>query len=118
MNKEFVNLLTWLEITTGEWIPNISLVANTDGNMIPDPAVGIDATQAGTGILALAVDTRLVGWTIGIDDAFRSAVGRRSNHFRQAGAIASVPNSSGRIGVGSTGIGITWVYIFHYWLSS
>ena len=69
-------MLTWLEITTGEWISNVSLVAHTDGYMIPDPAVGIDATQAGTGILALSVDTGLIRWTIGVDDTFWSAVGR------------------------------------------
>ena len=44
--------------------------------MINDFALSIDATQAGTGILALSVDTGLIRWTIGVDDAFWSAVGR------------------------------------------
>ena len=69
-------MLTWLEITTGEWISNVSLVAHTDGHMIPDPAVGIDATQAGTRVLALPGDAGPVCGTVGIHIAFGAAVGR------------------------------------------
>ena len=106
-------MLTCWTITLTEGIAHISLDADTDGNMVPHITVGIDATQAGTRVLALPGDAGPVLGTVSIHIAFGSAVGRRSNHFRQAGALASVSNSSGRIGVGSTGIWNTRVYLFH-----
>ena len=47
-------------VAAGERVPNVSLVAHTYGHMIPNSAVGIDATQAGARVLALAVDAGLV----------------------------------------------------------
>ena len=62
-------------VAAGERVPNVSLVTHTDGHMIPDPAVGIDATQARTRVLTLLVDTSLIGWAIRVHIAFRSTVG-------------------------------------------
>ena len=81
--------------------------------MVPHPAVGIDATQAGTRVLTLSTDAGLVRGTVGVYDTLRPAVGRGADHFRQAGALASFPNSSGRVGVGSTRIRITGINILH-----
>ena len=58
-----------------EWIPKISLEADTQWQMVAHLAAGIDAAQAGTRILTLAVDTSLVRRTIGIYNTFGTAVG-------------------------------------------
>ena len=45
-----------------EGISSVALVADTDGYMVPDAAVGIDAAQAGARILALSGDaSQLLG---------------------------------------------------------
>ena len=68
-------MLTWLEIAAGERISNVALVANTDGDMVPHSTVGIDATQARTGVLTFPVDAGLVRRAVSIYLAFRSTVG-------------------------------------------
>ena len=43
--------------------------------MVPDPAVGIDATEARAGILALSGDASKFLGAVGVDHTLRSAVG-------------------------------------------
>ena len=51
-------------VAAGEWVSNVSLVTDTQRHVIPDTAVGIDTTEAGTGVLTLSVDTGLVLGTL------------------------------------------------------
>ena len=105
--------LTWWQAATGKWVPNISLVTNTDGNMIPDPAVGIDPTEARAGVLTLSVDAGSVSGTVVVDLTLRPAVGRRSQHLRQAVTLTPGSHHSGRFAVWSTGVGIAGVLYHH-----
>ena len=68
--------LTWFQITTGEWIPNVTLITDTNRNMVSDSAVCINTTKTRTRVLTFPVDAGLVSRTICIDLALRSAVGR------------------------------------------
>lgn len=47
-------------VTTGEWISNISLIANTKWDMVSNTAVSIDTTESRTWVLTFSVDTRFV----------------------------------------------------------
>ena len=84
--------------------------------MVPHPAVGIDTTQAGTRVLTLSTDAGLVRGTVRVNITFGPAVGRGADHFRQAGALASVPNGSGWVGVGSTGVWLARIFR-HNWFN-
>ena len=98
------SVLTWLEPAAGERVPNISLVTDADGDMAPHATVGIDTTDARTGVLALAVDAGPVQWAVGVDDTLRPAVGRRADHLPQAGALALAPDGPRRVAVGTAGV--------------
>ena len=82
--------------------------------MVSDSAVGIDSTEARTGILTLSVDAGLVGGTVSVDLALGSAVGGRAKHLWKTVALTSAANSSWRFTVGSTRIRITRI-LSHYW---
>ena len=101
--------LTWLEITGRERIPDVSLVTDTDGDVGPDPTVGIDAAQTGTGVPAMPVDTGQLRGAMVVDLALWPAVWRASYHVRQAGALAATTNIPWWQTVGSTGVGFTGV---------
>ena len=49
--------LTWFKIAAREWIPYVALVTHTDGHMGSHTAEGVDSTEAGARVLAVAVDT-------------------------------------------------------------
>ena len=95
----------------------ISLVADTDWNMVPDSAVGIDATQARTGVLTSKVGTGQFLGAVRVDHTLMSAVWWRSNHISQAGALAPVTNLSWQVAVGTTWVRITRV-LCYYWLNN
>ena len=63
--------------------------------MISDPTEGVGAAQPWTGVQTLAVDARLVLRTVGVHDTFWSAVGGRSYHFWQTGAVAAIADLPG-----------------------
>ena len=104
-------MLTWRSSTPAERIPNVALVADADGYMVADAAVGIDSTKTRTGVLALATDASLVRGAVRVDHTLGAAVGRRPYHFRQTGALASVTDHSWGVAVSSARIGIAWVHI-------
>ncbi len=81
--------------------------------MIPYAACRIDAAQARTGVLTLLIDAGLVRGAVGVDDTFRPTVGRRAYHGGQAGALALLPNCSGRIAVGTARIRLAGVNCHH-----
>ena len=86
-----------------------ALVADTNWNMVPNSAVGIDSTQARTRILALAGNAGKLWRAVRVDDALWSAVGRRAQHSRQTAALASLSNNLWLVAVGTAGIGITGI---------
>jgi hypothetical protein len=94
-----------------ERVADESLVANADGNMVPDAAVGIDSAQAGTGVLTLSPNARLVRGAVRVDHTLGPAVGRRANHVREAGALAAVPDHPGRVAVGPAGVRVAGIHI-------
>ena len=51
-------------VAAGERVPDVSLVTDAQRHVVPDSAVGIDAAQAWTGVLALSVDAGLVLGTL------------------------------------------------------
>ena len=77
-------------IASVEGVSLVALVANTDWYVVPDPAVGIDTTQARTRINTFLLSTSLVLRTILVEYTLRSTVGSGSNHARQTGAVTSI----------------------------
>ena len=73
-------MLTCDPVASAEGISLITLVADTNRHVVPDPAVGIDATQSRTRILTLSVDAGLVRGTVRVDHTFWSAVWWRAYH--------------------------------------
>ena len=107
-DKETLQLTAWL-IALWEWITNKASNADADGNMVVDPTVGVDATQAWTGVLTLLVGAGLVRGTVWVDDTLRPAVGWWANHFGAARALTTVPNNTRRITFRATGIGLAGI---------
>jgi hypothetical protein len=92
-----------------EGITNVALVADTDGDMVPDTAVGVLPTETRTEVLALPSDAGLVKGAVRVDHTLRSTVGWGTNHFRQAGALALSTNVSCRMRIWTAGVGVTGV---------
>ena len=84
----------WRSSALAEGVTNVALVADADGHMVTDAAVGVDSTKTRTGVLALAPDASLVRGAVRVDHTLRPAVWRGPNHFRQTGTLASVTNHS------------------------
>ena len=63
-------------VTSAKRISLVSLVANTDRNMISNPAICIDATETRAGILAALVDASKFLRAVRVDHTFRTTVGR------------------------------------------
>ena len=63
----------WWSSTGHEWVPNISLVTDTDWDVIGHPAVGIGATEPWTRVNTMKVSALLACWTVRVDDTLRSA---------------------------------------------
>ena len=80
--------------------------------MVPDPAVGVDTTKAGTRVHTLLQPAHQVGGTVLVENTFRSTVGRASSHAWQAGTVATVSISSWRVSIRSTGVGITRILLY------
>jgi hypothetical protein len=79
-------------VASAEGVSLISLIADTDGDMVPDSAVGIDAAKTRAWILAFPVDAGQLLRAVRVDNALRATVGWRADHLRHAGAVASVSN--------------------------
>ena len=63
-------------VASAKRISLVSLVADTDGNVISYSAVGIDATKTRAWILAALVDTSKFLRAVRVDHTFRTTVGR------------------------------------------
>lgn len=63
----------WWSSTGHKWIPNISLVTDTDWDMIGHLTVGIGATETWAGINTVEVPALLASWAVRVDDTLRSA---------------------------------------------
>ena len=70
----------------------ITLVADTNRHVAPDPAVGIDATQSRARILAFSGDASQLLRAVRVDNALRATIGRRADHLWHTSAVASVSN--------------------------
>jgi hypothetical protein len=69
----------WLRcdsVASVEWVPLVPLVANTDRDMISNPAICIDAAKTRTWILAALVDASKFLRAVRVDHTFRTTGGR------------------------------------------
>ena len=78
--------------------------------MRPDPTVGVDATQARTGVHTLIARAGFVRWTVLVELALWPTVGGSPNHGRQATTVATCARWPWRIAVQSTGVGVARVF--------
>ena len=53
----------------------VSLVADTNRHMVPDPTVSIDATKTGTRVLTLSGDAGQLLGAVRVDHTLRATVG-------------------------------------------
>ena len=83
------------------------MITHTDRDVVSNPAVSIDTTEARTRVLALSVDTSFVSGTVLVDLTLGPTVGRRSQHLRQTVTLAPVSHPPWRLAVWSTGIWVT-----------
>ena len=91
----------------------VSLVADTNRNMVPDPAVGIDATKTRARILTFSRDAGQLLGAVRVDDTFRAAVGRGADHLGHARATTLTTNIPWRECVWSAWVGIARVLLNH-----
>ena len=89
----------------------VSLVADTNRHMVPDPAVGIDATKTRARILTFSRDASQLLGAVRVDDTFRAAVGRGADHLGHARATTLTTNIPWRECVWSTWVGIARVLL-------
>lgn len=64
--------------------------ARTDRLVVDDAALGVESARAGAGVDAFLVHARLVRRAVAVDDALRTAVGRRADHSGQTVALGPV----------------------------
>lgn len=80
--------------------------AVADGTVVVHATLGIEATNPGTGIDALVLDTGLVVRALRVQGALGTTAGREAIEPGQAGAHGLVIGGVA-LGIGSTGRGIT-----------
>ena len=92
-----------------KWVSNVSRHTGTDRIVIDDPTLGIEATNSGTRINTVLVDTGLGGGTVRVDHTLRSAatVGV-SEVFWSTAADTGTATDSG-ISIGPTWVGVARV---------
>ena len=67
--------LTCDSVASAKGIPLVSLVADTNRHMVPDPTVSIDATKTRTRVLALSGDAGQLLGAVRVDHTLRATVG-------------------------------------------
>ena len=76
-----------------------SRLAGADGLVVGDAAIGVESARSRARIDALLADAGAVARAITVDDAFWTAVGRRSDHVGQTAASSSIVNDlAGAVG--------------------
>lgn len=98
-------------ITVGKWITNMIRVANTDGYMIANSTLCINATKTWARIDTLLAFTGFVSRAISVGYTFRVTVRGETKHARQAGAVTFEAIISRRVAIRTTWIwiaGIIW----------
>ena len=113
----FLIILTCEASTLREGISLVSLIADANWNMVPNPACCMDATQPRARVNTLLIFTRQFCWAVIVEDTLRMAVWRTANHIWLAGAVTAIPLSSWGIRIWSTGVGVAGVF-FNDWFNS
>ena len=108
--------LTCDSVASVKGISLVSLVADTNRHMVPDPAVGIDATKTRARILTFSRDAGQLWGTVGVENTLRLTVGRRPDHVRQTGALTPGSGLPGDGRVRTTRVGKAGILSF-YWLN-
>ena len=104
-------MLTCDPVASAEGISLITLVADTNRHVVPDPAVGIDATQSRARILALSGDASQLLGAVRVDHTLRATVRGRANHLGHTGAPTLTTNIPWRECVWSTWVGVARVLL-------
>ena len=94
---------SWWSSTGHEWVPNISLVTDTDWDMIGHLTVGIGATETWAGINTVEVPALLASWAVRVDDTFWSAGNIRVSEVVRDAATGTSRASLGTDSIASTG---------------
>ena len=76
----------------GEGISLVSLVTDTERDVVPHPTVSPPPTQTRAGVQALPGDAGKLWGAVRVQDTLRPTVGRGANHVGETGALAPVPN--------------------------
>ena len=82
--------LTSCESALSERISLVSLVTDTQRDVVPHFTVSPCATETRAGVPALSRDTGKLWGTVGVKNTLRLTVRRRTDHVRQTGALAPV----------------------------
>ena len=103
-------IITWYESAASEGISLVAHIAGADGVVVGHPAVGVIATQAGTGVSALLLDTGSCLATLRAHQTLWSAVWRLTNHPSLTAADTHTIALS-ELTVGAAGVGVTRVNV-------
>ena len=102
-------------MTLDESITNVSRETGAQGGVVPHLALGVLATEAGTGVIAVIVAACLVTGTVRVDHTLRLAFSVRvPEQPRGTRALTLVSHLAGD-GPGTAGVGAAGVS--DYWLS-
>ena len=107
-NMQCCALLTF-QTAASEGITDISRQTGTDGVVVDDATLGVEATDSGTGIDTVLVDTGEAGDAVAVDDTLRSAaaVGVAEVVWPAATDTGAAPHLS--VSIGTTGVGIAGI---------
>jgi hypothetical protein len=95
----------------------VALVADANGDVVPDPARGVDAAKPRTGIHTSLVFAGKFSGAVLVENTLRAAIWRGSYHAVLTVAVTAVVISSWRTGIGATGVRVARIF-FYNWLNS
>jgi len=113
INDLWSNGSSWWPSTLTEGISYVALVTDADWHMVSHVTIGVDTTEAGAWVLALASDASLVRGAVRVNDTLWSTVGWGADHIWEARTLAALTNYPRWVAVWTTWIRIAWVNIFN-----
>ena len=73
-----------------EWIASVGIFTRADGIVADNAALGVRTANSGARIFAFLIDAGLIGWTVAVTDAFRPAIGNRTDHAILTAALGLI----------------------------
>lgn len=93
----------WDRGTLDKRVAGVGLVTHTDGIMVEDRALGVNATSAGARVHTLGVDACLVAWAVVVEEALRLASLQRVALVVADTGADGLTGTHAALGVGATG---------------